>query len=317
MALSTEIILTLQQLNGVGNKTIFKIARDVKGYISTVGQLCDFWKQLTGKKLKSITDSEIYEAHHKALQIIDDCKQEEVGIISFYDESYPDILRTCRNEKGELDPPVLLYYRGDIDALERPGIAFIGTREPTENGVLAGKYFSSEFAKHGYNIVSGLATGCDTSGHQGALSVGGVTTAFLANGLDWSSIYPKENTIVAKKIVENGGLLLSEYPVGQACGRYGLVARDRLQAGLAYATVIIQTGETGGTMHAVNATIKSHKPLFAVEYRKDSDISHDKVKGNIKLIKEGTALPLRSDCVDNVISMINDFIKQVNNQSIL
>ncbi len=61
--------------------------------------------------------------------------------------------------------------------------------------------FSGEFAKRGYNIVSGLAIGCDTTGHQGALAVGGATTAFLANGLDWDSIYPKENLDLAKEIV--------------------------------------------------------------------------------------------------------------------
>ena len=191
-----------------------------------------------------------------------------------------------------------------MKALVCPGIAVIGTREPTPNGEKAGKYFSGELAKRGFNIVSGLAVGCDTTGHIGALEVGGITTAFLANGLDWDSIYPKENLELAKEIVNKGGLLLSEYPVGQSCGRYGLVARDRLQAGLSYATIVVQTGEKGGTMHAVNATINSGKPLFAVEYKKNEDITHSKVQGNIKLINEQKAYPLRSDCIDEAVLMI-------------
>ena len=66
-----------------------------------------------------------------------------------------------------------------------PGIAIIGTREPTEAGTQAGIYFAEKFAEQGFNIVSGLAIGCDTTGHQGALNVKGTTTAFQANGLDW------------------------------------------------------------------------------------------------------------------------------------
>lgn len=304
MALSTEIILTLQQLDGVGHKTILKVAEAVKAPILGVEQLCQFWKTLKGKKLESIDTEELENAYKKALSILSRCKQENVGIISYYESDFPEILRHCKNEEGKLDPPILLYYRGNIKALEYPGIAVIGTREPTPNGVIAGKYFSGELAKRGYNIVSGLALGCDTIGHQGALAVDGITTAILANGLDWDSIYPKENLELAKEIVNKGGLLLSEYPVGQPCGRYGLVARDRLQAGLSYATVVVQTGEKGGTMHAVNTTINSGKPLFAVEYKKNEDITHFKVQGNIKLINEQKAYPLRSDCIGEAVVLI-------------
>lgn len=304
MALATEMILTLQQLNGIGNKTILKIADSVKTSIQGIEQLCQFWKTLKGKKLESIDTEDLESAYEKALYILSKCKKEEVEIISYYENDFPEILRHCKNEEGKLDPPILLYYRGNIKALECPGIAVIGTREPTPNGEKAGKYFSGELAKRGFNIVSGLAVGCDTTGHIGALEVGGITTAFLANGLDWDSIYPKENLELAKEIVNKGGLLLSEYPVGQPCGRYGLVARDRLQAGLSYATIVVQTGEKGGTMHAVNATINSGKLLFAVEYKKNEDITHSKVQGNIKLINEKKAYPLRSDSIDETVLMI-------------
>ena len=134
----------------------------------------------------------------------------------------------------------------------------------------------------------------------------------MANGLDWDSIYPKENLDLAKEIVVKEGLLLSEYPVGQSCGRYGLVARDRLQAGLSYATVIVQTGVKGGTMHAVNATIQSKKPLFAVEYKTDEDTSNEKVQGNIKLVKEQKAYALRSTGIDDACSIIEKAHKIIN-----
>lgn len=302
--LTTNLILTLQQLDGIGNKTIFKIAEQVKSPITTLSELCDFWTSLKGKKFESITPDDLEDAYRAANRIIERAAKEDVGVISFFDAEYPEILRSCMSEDGKLDPPIILYWRGNINAMKKPGIAVIGTREPTPNGEKAGIYFAGEFAKRGYNIVSGLAIGCDTTGHNGALQAGGTTTAFLANGLDWDSIYPKENLELAKEIVANGGLLLSEYAIGQSCGRYGLVARDRLQAGLSLATIVVQTGVKGGTMHAVNATIAANKPLFAVEYKTPSDFNNEKVQGNIMLIRDKGAYPLRSNEIEQAISMI-------------
>ena len=305
--LTPELVITLQQLEGIGNKTILtKIGERIISPIQTVSELSSLWKTLKGKKFESITDYEIIEANRSAKRIIKKAEDEGVGIITYYDTKYPEILRNCTDEQGKLDPPLVLYYRGNIKALDMPCIAVIGTREPTTNGIIAGEYFAGEFAKKGYNIVSGLAIGCDTAGHKGALDAKCITTAFLANGLDWYSIYPKENLKLAQEIVSNGGLLLSEYPIGQSCGRYGLVARDRLQAGLAKATIVVQTGVQGGTMHAVNATLASGKPLFAVEYRNLADTNHEKVQGNIMLIRDKGAIPLRSNEIESAVRVVED-----------
>lgn len=315
MALKAEYILTLQLLKGIGNKTIFKIVDKISSSIDSLDELCSFWETLKGKKFQNISREDIEDANTEARRIIFNSEHNDIGLISYYDAEYPEILKSCTSEDGKLDPPLLLFYRGNLSVLNKPGIAIIGTREPTTNGVKAGEYFASEFAKRGFNIVSGLAIGCDTTGHRGALSVNGATTAFLANGLDWDSIYPKENLNLAQEIVENGGLLLSEYAIGQSCGRYGLVARDRLQAGLSIATVVVQTGVQGGTMHAVNATIASHKPLFAVEYRTPSDYNHEKTQGNIMLIRDKGARPLKSTELESAITILSEGrYKNVNTQ---
>lgn len=311
MALSREIILTLQQLEGIGNKTIFKIAEQASSSITSIEKLCTFWSKLKGKKFAKIDSDDLMTANKAAKRIIETAEREGVGVLSYYDKDYPEVLKTCTDEEGKIDAPIILYYRGDIKALTKPGVAVIGTREPTPNGIKAGVYIAERFAQKGYNIVSGLAIGCDTTGHKGALNVGGITTAFLANGLDWDSIYPKENLDLAKEIVAKGGLLLSEYPIGQSCGRYGLVARDRLQAGLSFGTIVVQTGERGGTMHAVNATLASNKPLFAVEYLKPSDINHEKVQGNIMLIRDKGAHPLKSTELDKAFEILENAQKRL------
>lgn len=180
--LTPELVITLQQLEGIGNKTILtKIGDKISSPIQNVSELSSLWKTLKGKKFESITESEIVEANKIAKRILSKAEEEGIGIITYYDTEYPEILRMCTDEQGKLDPPLVLYYRGNIKALEMPGVAVIGTREPTHNGIKAGEFFADEFAKKGYNIVSGLAIGCDTTGHKGALAANGVTTAFLAN----------------------------------------------------------------------------------------------------------------------------------------
>ena len=313
MNLNSEYILTLQLLDGIGNKSIFKIIEQIYCPITSLNELLSFLRTLKSKKFQNISDDDIFEANVAARRIIKRSELNDIGLLSFFDPEFPETLKNCTDESGKLDPPLLLYYRGDLSVLKNPGVAVIGTREPTPNGVRAGEYFASEFAKRGYNIVSGLAIGCDTTGHRGALLANGKTTAFLANGLDWDSIYPKENLELAKEIVEKGGLLLSEYAVGQSCGRYGLVTRDRLQAGLSYATIVVQTGIKGGTMHAVNATIASNKPLFAVSYNSQQDFFHEKVQGNIMLIQEKGAHPLRSKDLETAFTILEQARNKYSN----
>lgn len=314
-AFSPEIIITLLQLEGVGKKTILGLADMIDHDIENIEDLCKFWPSLKGKKFEKIDSDDIYTAHSVARRILRMCGEHSVGVLSCFDETFPDILKSCVDENGKDDPALLLYYRGSLDALKKPGLAIIGTREPTPNGVKAGEYFAGELAKENFNIVSGLAVGCDSAAHRGALKSGGTTTAFLANGLDWDSMYPKENLDLVKEIVENGGLLLSEYPVGQSCNRYALVARDRLQAALSYATIVVQTGEQGGTMHAVGATRMSGKPLYAVEYKDVEDNTHEKVQGNVSLIREGKAKALRSDILQTVIKEIDFYIEKSHTES--
>ncbi len=304
MALSREMILTLLQLKGIGNKTIFKICESVPTSISDIDDVYDVLKKQKSKKFDSIVKDDVIEAYRYAKSIIEKSEEANIGLISYYDTVYPDILKRTIDEEGNFAPPLLLWYRGDISIIRLPAIAIIGTREATPEGISGGTYIAGEFAKQGFNIVSGLAIGCDTCGHRGALKVGGKTTAFLANGLDHSSIYPTENQDLAEQIVDNGGLLLSEYSVGQSVNRYSLVARDRLQAGLSLATVVIQTGIKGGTMHAATTTLKAGKALYAMKFKDESTNNHEKCLGNAHLVKQGAKYISGNDSIADVCKQI-------------
>ena len=148
--------------------------------------------------------------------------------------------------------------------MKLPGIALIGSRNCSLAAQRTGHSLSAEFDPRGFCIISGMAMGCDTSTHRGALTAGGRTATFVGHGRD--TVYPPQNRRLALEIVLNGGLLLSEYDLGAPVSRHTLGGCARFQAALALANVVIQTGVTGGTMHAARSCVNSGKLLFVVKY---------------------------------------------------
>lgn len=310
MALTTKDILVYKNLRGLGNVSVFKLCEyALLNNINLFSKLdyLNFYNHSKSKKLaramKDYTINDIVEAMNKCDEIIDKSHSNSINIVSYYDDLFPHNLKKIINN-GRDSKPLILYYKGDIDnILNKKAVTIVGTREITKEGKLAGEYIANVMANEGLNIVSGLAIGCDTVAHYGALKSNfGTTTAFLAHGLD--SVYPKENTKLAEEIIEKNGILISEYPIGTSIRHNFLVERDRLQAGLGDATIIIQTGITGGTMHAVNTTLENHKPLYAINYKDEKLLVHEKVQGNIKLINENKAIPLTSNNLQDVINTI-------------
>ena len=286
MSISSRDILLLQSLKGFGNAAIRTVIAETTQYhqfsdddlYEVLVQLCE------SKKIRAQlpTRDEVSFAMDIADRIIKHSESLGINIISCIDENFPYKLLNTVSEKGKPDVPVLIHCLGNLDILEKSSLAIIGTRNPNEAGIKAADFFASEFASYDVNIISGLAVGCDSIAHEAALSVNGTTTAVLAGGLD--NIYPKENRRLADRILNNGGLLISENPVFTQTNKYNLVSRDRIQAALGNATLVIQTSINGGTMHAANATLASGKPLFVVDYK---DNSADVVQGNLALKSSG------------------------------
>lgn len=196
------------------------------------------------------------------------------------------------------------------------GIALIGSIKCFPAAQKAGHYLAADFARRGFCIISGLALGCDTSDQRGALSAGGCTAAFVVHGLD--TVYPPQNQRLAQQIVLNGGLLLSENDMGTPVSRHTLIARDCLQAGLALATVVIQTGVAGGTMHASMSCVNSGEPLFVVKYSDESTDRAEATAGNHMLVNEAGARYIRgTDNLDELArSILSSHRVQAHQRSI-
>ena len=133
-------------------------------------------------------------------------KTHNIDIISIEEKEYPSILKQIYN------PPICIYVIGKKEILNNPAVAIVGCRDATEYGKQVAKNFAYKMAQKGFNIVSGLARGIDTYAHIGAINANGNTIAVLGNGLD--TIFPKENTNLAKEIIKTNGAIITEYPLG-------------------------------------------------------------------------------------------------------
>lgn len=244
--------------------------------------------------------SDFDNANRKTDNILAICKRERIGIIAYGSEGFPHQLLSVKCG-GKETAPALLYYRGDIaKAASTQGIAIIGTRKATAEGVKDGEFFGHFAASHGLNVVSGLALGSDSAAHRGALSARGFTTAILAYGLGVTS---PDNALLQRSIEIGGGLLLSEYPPMTERSYQTLVERNRLQAGLSQSVLLVQSDiKKGGSMHAVNTALEQRKCVFAIDYRNSSLANDRYTQGNTMLIAQHNAIGVTRDTAELILS---------------
>ncbi len=195
---------------------------------------------------------------------------------------YPERLKNIYN------PPKQVYCLGNLDLLNyKETIAIIGSRNYSSYGKKAANDFSFNLAKNNFCVVSGLARGIDSFAHIAALNAKGKTIAVLGSGLD--NIYPKENINLAKRIVENDGLIISEYELGSKPLKQHFPARNRIISGLSDGVLVIEATKNSGTNITVDFALEQGKDVFVVPgniYSVTSD-------GTNFLIKEG-AIPVVS-----------------------
>lgn len=178
-------------------------------------------------------------------------------------ELFPDSFRAI----GE-DCPKRIYVMGNIDLLKcEHKVAIIGSRKATRKGVSKAYDLALEYASKGYVVVSGLALGCDAAAHRGCMAGGAGTIAIVASGLDL--VHPRENISLQEEILRNGGLILSEQPLGIKAIPARLVARNRLQAALSDEVVVAECPIHSGTMHTVRFAQKYGKPIKAAIFPYD------------------------------------------------
>lgn len=195
------------------------------------------------------------------------------------DENYPQRLLNC------YDAPTLLYYRGNANLNHTKIISIIGTRNNTDYGKQITEKLVEELQAYNVIIVSGLAFGIDAIAHKAAVHNNTTTVAVLAHGLD--SIYPAQHKSLAKDILLNGGLL-TEFPQNTKPDRFNFPQRNRIVAGMADATIVIETAAKGGSMITAELAYNYNRDLFAIPGK----ITDAKSSGCLKLIQQNKAVLL-------------------------
>ncbi len=208
---------------------------------------------------------------------------EQIATIPKDDPLYPQRLMELP------DHPAELYCLGNTAILTTDkAIAIVGTREPSEAGRKLAYDLGRLCSEQGWLVVSGLARGCDTGAHWGCVEQGRPTLAVLAHGLDM--VFPPENAGLARAILESGGCLVSEYPCGVKPLKENFTARNRIQAALAQAVIVVESELEGSTMHTARFALELGRELACLVY--DKVVPEARLEGNEHLVSSGKAVRL-------------------------
>ena len=211
------------------------------------------------------------------------------GVVTIRDVRYPLLL------KGIDFPPPQLYYKGDWDNdIFENCLAVVGSRRMTTYGKIITNRLVSKISMAGVTIVSGFMYGIDATAHKAALDAGGRTIAVMPCGID--VIHPEYQEILYKEILENNGLIISEFEGAFSPALWTYPKRNRIVAGLSAATMVIEAGEKSGSLITANLTREYKRKLFALPGPLTSAVS----KGTAQLIKEGAKVVT---CAEDVLAV--------------
>lgn len=202
---------------------------------------------------KRLKDKSVFERAEKEMEFM---KKYNISALFYTDKNFPRRLKSCP------DSPVLIYTKGNMNLDEQRVISIVGTRNATEYGKQACDELIRQFSERKYPVlvVSGLAYGIDIQAHKSALRYNIPTVAVLGHGLD--RIYPSLHTETAKKMLENGGLV-SDFPSGTKIDPPNFLRRNRIVAGLADATIVVESAEKGGALVTADIAGSYNRDVFA------------------------------------------------------
>ena len=199
-------------------------------------------------------------------------------LIGFDHPLYPALLR------DSADAPPLLYAKGDLAALRCPALAIVGSRKASRAAIDITHSLAAGLAERGVAIVSGLARGIDAAAHEGALAGAGRTIAVAAT--EPESVYPKRHAALAERIIANGGLIITEYPLGSVTLRWFFPKRNRIISGLSLGVLVAEAGLPSGTLTTATHAMNQGREVMAIP----GSVNNPLTRGCHALIKQGAAL---------------------------
>ena len=219
------------------------------------------------------------EFHEKAAAELERVKALGGDILILDDGSYPAMLREID------DPPPVLYVKGDWQAcFDQPGVGVIGSRMCSTYGVNASEMLSRDLASRRITVVSGLARGIDTAAHRGAIAGKGRTIGVIGTGID--TVYPRENNSLVREMLDSGGCIVSQFPLGTPPLAENFPYRNRIISGLSLGVLIVEASERSGSLITAWLAMEQNREVMAVP----GNITSGNSFGTNYLIKSGAKL---------------------------
>ena len=200
--------------------------------------------------------------------------------LSVFDDEYPSLLKEI------IDPPLALFYRGDVSVLQKPLVAVVGSRRASPYGSNAAGHLARELVGAGVVIVSGLARGIDAAAHEAALAGGGTTNAVFGTGID--IVYPRSHRRLVRSI-EQHGLVLSEFPPGTPPLASNFPVRNRVISGICHGTLIVEATGRSGSLITARMAAEQGREVFAVPgpiFSRGSEGTHRLIQYGAKLVHD-------------------------------
>jgi len=220
--------------------------------------------------------------------------QSGLHCLTYDDPLYPRLLREIPR------PPPLLFVRGDPTCLSLPQLAIVGSRNPSGGGIENAERFAHYMAERGFAITSGLALGIDAAAHRGALRATGKTIAVMGTGIDL--IYPSRHRQLAQDIIDSGGALVSEFPLGTSSHASNFPQRNRIISGLSGGTLVVEAAVQSGSLITASYALQHDREVFAVP----GSIHNPLARGCHQLIRQGaTLVETAQDIVDQLAGLLS------------
>lgn len=198
-----------------------------------------------------------HDLHEKAEAEIERVRQLGGDVLVLDDGVYPSLLREI------YDPPITLYVKGNwAECLERPCVAIVGSRRCSTYGQNAASMLARDLAQRGVTIVSGFARGIDAAAHRGAIEGGGRTVAVVGTGID--EVYPRDHKKLADEVLQSGGAIVSQFPLGTPPVSENFPYRNRIISGLSLGVIVVEAAENSGSLITARLAIEQNREVFAV-----------------------------------------------------
>lgn len=280
--------LTLWAVPGVGPVTAWRLLEQVGGEISAL--LSAPTERLSEWGLTRSQIDALHRPSPALSALLSWCEAPHHHLLTPDHPCYPPRLKEIPAA------PLLLWCKGEPERLAQPQLAMVGSRHPTHAGLACARDLACDLVAAGLTITSGLALGIDGVCHQAALEAGGITIGVLGSGLD--HIYPRRHGALSERILEQGGVLVSEFEPGQGPLAEHFPRRNRIISGLSLGTLVVEATEQSGSLITARYALEQGREVFAVP----GTPLNLQATGSNRLIQQGAKLVMdAADIVEELL----------------